>query len=304
MGSAVITEGVDLSAVWPEVSRRLSRYLQSQGTQPEDAEDAVQECALRLLDGAVPWTSADDLLPWCITVARRHLIDLSRKRARLVPPQFDEVVAENDVHREVSARLSLQAVVAAWPQLSPRERASLADAAAGSAQRSESRREAVRDNVARHRARKRLQVLIASALSGLLGALGLARRRGPAACAACSVTVVSAVAVVSVLSLPSPTDGGHPDQGSAAHARRAVLTAKLTANTHPRTRPVGHSRVLPAPGRRQATRPVATTPVRLAAVHPAAGYQVTVIGHDSATPHPWGSVCFGGLPLVPDTCVD
>jgi RNA polymerase sigma factor (sigma-70 family) len=147
--------------VWPQVSRRLQRTLMKRGTPPADAEDLVQETAVRALQAAVPFDSADDLFGWSLVVARRLAIDAHRRHRLILDVDVPDRAGPHIVDRQVEARLSLEAVAAALAELSPRDRRALLAVVDGTG---DDRREAVRINVQRHRARARLRVRLGELL--------------------------------------------------------------------------------------------------------------------------------------------
>jgi DNA-directed RNA polymerase specialized sigma24 family protein len=199
MSSSAYAE--QLAAVWPEVRVRLHRYLASQRVQHDLAEDIVQEVALRALRGEVHFEQADDLLPWCITVARRLKVDHHRRAARLVGPVDEALPDVIDVSDAAVARMRLRSLPAAFRRLSVADRTALVERPTPGADRREITRLAVR----RHRARGRLARLLPGAV-GLAGLRSWLRSHRVA-----GATLVAAVLVVPLLppvATPSFGDGG------------------------------------------------------------------------------------------------
>ena len=198
LNAAVITDSPAVPAtgspslewVWPDVDRMLTRMLRRQGASRHECEDIVQETAARVVATGIPYVDADDLFRWASTVARRVLIDMRRKDTKLddaPPPER----SYGDVHSAIESRLTLDAIHDALPKLSSQDRDAIlsgldTDQGSGSL----SRKEAVRLNVQRHRARERLRLL----LGGLAGVLGWCWRRRPH-----TKTTVTAFAAVPVL---------------------------------------------------------------------------------------------------------
>jgi hypothetical protein len=172
----VITESSPpgLEEVWPEVSRRLTQCLRARGASSALTEDVVQETALRALQARVTFTSADDLMRWARVVAGRLVVDAHRRRRFITDAELPDRAAPDDVLRQVQGRLALEAVGGAMRILSPAEREALLDADPLHAPNS--RREAVKLNVRRHRVRVGLRSVVDGILGILLG-LGLRIRR-------------------------------------------------------------------------------------------------------------------------------
>ncbi len=124
----VITHHGAVRDVWPHLAKRLSAYLRRRGASWHDTDDIVQECALRVLSREVAFADADDLMSWCLTVARNVHVDLHRGQGRLSTESVPDRPADGDVHEEVASRLRLQAVVDAWPRLSPADQRVLVEA--------------------------------------------------------------------------------------------------------------------------------------------------------------------------------
>lgn len=295
----LITGYATVQDVWPHVAKRLSASLRQRGASTHDTDDLVQECALRLLSREVPFTDAGDLLTWCFTVVRHAHIDLHRGRARLMAEAVPDLPATVDVHDEVVARLRLQSVVKAWPQMSALDRRVLAQAVQEMPTPAP-RREAVRLYVQRNRARQRLHALIA-ALVWILGLVGRSVRRQVMPLTALTA---AAVAVVTLARLPTPPHGAGEVQESpvalsppASFINEAVVSfeARLIQPilALPKRQPsvTGSGR----PGPKSSARMLASTQAP-------GGYGAEVTSHDRPASG-GGLICVGDLPALPDTCV-
>jgi hypothetical protein len=165
-----------LEVVWPEVHRRLLRFLHARGTDASAAEDIVQEVALRVVALDVPYESADDLMRWAATAARNLAIDQWRADSRYGAVPLEEAASAVDVDETVEHRLRLEAVGQSWMQLSERDREALRSGALGT--KASSRSESVRWAVQRHAARARLTAMI-DGVVGVLAWLGAKLRYRP-----------------------------------------------------------------------------------------------------------------------------
>lgn len=276
---------------WPLLAKRLSAYLRRRGASWHDIDDIVQECAVRVLSREVPFTDVDDLLAWCLTVVRNAHVDLHRGHGRLAAEDVPDMPASVDVHEEVAARLRLDTVVAAWPQLSAADRLVLTEAAMG-VPAPRGRREAVRLYVRRNRARQRLQALTA-ALVGVLAVLGRNARRH-----VLPLTTLTSTAAVTFLWLsPVPSQGSPapplvPDAPAGQAAVRSAHARPASPSGH-----VAGRRVAPQPPQRAR----GGARVLVAAQGPE-GYGAELTSHER--PASGGSlVCVGDLPLLADTCL-
>jgi DNA-directed RNA polymerase specialized sigma24 family protein len=106
--------GVTFAVAWAEVSPRLAGYLRKRGNVSADVDDLLQIVAERVLVNQVSFESADDLLHWCLTVARNLDIDRHRSAARHPPAGLDAVVEPPDtsgLEERVMWRLRLAATL-------------------------------------------------------------------------------------------------------------------------------------------------------------------------------------------------
>jgi RNA polymerase sigma factor (sigma-70 family) len=275
----------------------LRRYLSRRGALPADADDLIQECAVRVLAHQPTFEDADDLVRWCLPVVRNLHVDAHRRDVRqVVTDDVPEQVQLRDVVQDsVLQRIELQSVLTAMHQLSPRDREAIVG---DSGARPADRREAVKLNVRRHRARQRLAALIAS-VAGILGSLG---RRGSGALAPAGsavlagFVVVAGVATGSAVLLPTTHDGtdtavrvGHTQVASAFHPGLARATAGRSA-----TRPRGEAE--PSAARR-----VARSSAQQLVAAPT-GDRVTV-AHSTSRPVAGALVCVTGAPQAGQVCV-
>jgi hypothetical protein len=284
---------------WPFMRKRLLRFLRSRGISAHAAEDAVQDVAERLLTRQVPHTDVEDLMRWCMTVARNSAIDQHRRVRRSVPLDYRDADADDgsELVDTVEARIRLDRVLRALGTMSYEDArcvmASIDDEIVEVAS------PALRAR--RHRLRRRLSELV-----GGFGLIGVAVRAlrprvartgvGLGSAAMASVALVTAV-------VGGPPFATSPDHirlhsthatvrtvpvadGSAAVRRSRATTATVTVRTATRGSAGAHS---PAP-----------PPLHLRT--PDKGGTVDVQTHDRA-PSDRGLVCVGGLVYVDDFCV-
>jgi hypothetical protein len=248
----------------------------------------VQAVAERLLTRDVAFTTADDLLPWCIVVARNLTVDLARHAARHSAPHPLPEQAVSSTEEAVWQRLRVERTLSALRTLSARDQdlilAGLTEDRAGAL--------TGRDRVARHRARTRLLRLVGpAALAGVLGRIVRgARTAVPVTAVAVGLAVTCDLAtVVGPPSGPTPVQVMVPAQ--------LVQAAQAESGQAPRPRP---ARVADSPrpgsvaGGDRHVVPVLSTPDQ--------GHTVVVTGHDRG-PSDAGLVCVEGLPVVSRTCL-
>jgi DNA-directed RNA polymerase specialized sigma24 family protein len=276
--------------------KRLLRFLRSRGISDHAAEDAIQDVAERLLTRQVPHTDIDDLMRWCMTVARNSAIDQHRRVRRSVPLDYrsDDTAEACELVDLVAARMRLDAVVRALQQMSHEDLRCVMDVVEGDAAVASP---ALRAR--RHRVRRRLSNLVGG--FGLIGAVARALRpRAGRATLGLGSAAVATVALVTVVVLPQPAAGpahvrlhvapataGGPTAGPSASAGRPSAAAARSASTH-----------LPAPVR--VARPAGPGALHLRT--PDKGGTVDVKGHDRGSSDR-GVVCVTGLKYVEDICV-
>ncbi|MDT7570040.1 MAG: polymerase sigma-70 factor, subfamily [Actinomycetota bacterium] len=221
----VITNDAELAEVWPEASRALRAYLRSRGASPQDADDLVQECAIRILRASPAFVDAADLLRWCLPVVRNLSVDLHRRGHRELPVEcLPDRPVGRDVADDVSHSLELRRVLRAMQQLRPSDRDVIVAHVEQDQQGPLDRKSAVRLNVQRHRARQRLLARLA-AVFGACVAFG---RRAPRAALPAALPVALVVGLMSA---------GPGVAGSGASAPRE---SSLTRTPAVRAPAVGH----------------------------------------------------------------
>lgn len=185
----------------------LIKRLRAFGATPADAEDAAQDALLKAWERSVRYENDQDLLRWCLVVARNFHIDGMRRGNRVVPltdRQCDMAATEMDA---VELRQILALVRAALPTLTPAERRSL------TADVSPDRAGQVRVAVARHRARQRLKRAVGP-LAAALSASGYLLRK----CAPATVTMSAVVAAALLPGLLPPSAVPQPTQAMPPEA--------------------------------------------------------------------------------------
>jgi RNA polymerase sigma factor (sigma-70 family) len=307
-GDVVVAEGsrvegsvitASLEAVWSDVGVRLRRYAMSRGASAAEADDIAQEVALRALQRDVSFTSSEDVLPWCICVARNLIVDNARRHAREVPTaEVPDQRSTEDVPRQVFAKLEMRRTVQAVKGLSEADQASIRRIFAHDIGRD--RRTAVRENVRRLRARERL----CKAMLGIAAVFGycwrrVAGRRGFITVAAMPVVVLAALTGPLGLIAPvvwPPAKTPQPVQ-LTVHDPPAGL-ARSGPNEGAR-RSAGHRAALSGP---PATASHANAGMTLAAP---SGDRVFIRPAERPPDHPNAIICVGGIPTLEEpACVD
>lgn len=283
-----------LDDVWRTVEPRLRRYLLARRVPAVDVDDVVQEVALRVLVHSPDYDGADDLLPWCITVARNVATDAVRAGARRAPADLTpDVPAADDVEGQVAARLELERTLAALKTLTFPDQRAIVEGIDQS-RPCHDRTTSVRLAVRRHRARQRLLALLAAIAAWAWGSLRRLRpttvvmAAGPLALAASISVALPSISVVP----PAPAALRAPDVtrppgslllqdnllGSSLPAAGANATVhrSLTAEDPPRTPTLGAS--LPT------------------------GDGVLVHAEGEDTDRRRGSLCVEGFPVVGARC--
>ena len=193
--------------------------LRRRGIGLHAAEDATQEAGSRVLANGIRFVDADDLRRWVQTVAWRVAIDESRRQAR-----YDgggtavDAASGQEVAAEVEHRLRLAATSKAWRTLSAADREAIIGEVDGV--RPLTRKEAVRMNVRRHRARARLLAMI----EGVAGVVTFPFRRArklTAAAAVAAALPITALVLPFVDDHPGPAGSG-AGQGAGPAGDRGV----------------------------------------------------------------------------------
>lgn len=296
---AVITDAPQLADIWLEAAPALGAFLRSRGCSPQDADDLVQECAIRVLRSRPTFADTADLLRWCLPVVRNLSVDLHRKGRREVSVEvMPDRPAVGDVANDVVVALELRRVLQALQQLRPSDREAIV-AHVGPEQSSSAldRRQAVRRNVQLHRARQRLLARLAAVL-GICAALG--RRMGRAATPAALPLALAVALLTTVLG----GTAGRSGSSSAPGHTRVVRAGESSPASHrvpasqlpPRRRPAAvqvalHPRATRRPSEK-ATVVAVTTPEGVTA-RLAAG----------KARQPGTFVCVRDAEPLPDVCI-
>lgn len=186
--------------LWPRVVPVLRARLRRRGVPASCLDDVLQETALAAWRGGVAFHDEAHLLAWATTVSRRLAIGDYRRRRRLESGEPLETIVD-DLEAQALARLDLGRVLTAIGDLSPQERIDLV----ATAPTQVDRKEAVRVNVRRHRARQKLLLLV----GGLGSALGLVVRRLRLVAPAPVAVLSAVVAVLGFVAGGITPGGGH-----------------------------------------------------------------------------------------------
>ena len=283
-----------LASVWPEVSRRLHGYLLQRGAPRESAADVVQETGLRAFERGVTFVDADDLLRWCVTVARNLDIDRRRDEARQTSFETNPRVADRlPLEELVSVRLELAAALKAMTSLSERDRQMILDGinAQGSADG--------KSRVARHRARQRLARLIALPAGVLVVLMRGCRRlagtgRDPLVWSTSAFVIGTAALVVAPILGP-----GLQRTPAIPTPRAAVLVEPHTQQVVSGRRTVQRIRVRSTPNTRRGHQRGETQPIFET---PDPNHTVAVTSHPRGTADA-GVVCIDDFPVVGHGCL-
>ena len=196
---------IDVATAWAVARPRVRAAVAARGAQPADADDVVQEVAVRALASDRQFRSEEHFVRWCCRVAINLRIDAVRRARRIAPPLDADAPGIADTARDAERRMALDRLATVINELAPEEQRLLFEATP-----TDSRRDAVRLAVRRHRLRARLAAMV----DGLAGAFAFVRhvsRRTPAS-ARLSVAAVPVVVVgmaIAPLLLPQ---GGAPPQ--------------------------------------------------------------------------------------------
>lgn len=277
-----------LVEVWPQVSRRLQAFLRKRHLSPADVDDIVQSVAERALRHDVSFRDADQLLHWCLTVARNLDVDRHRTLTRRHEAELEEI-PEGPGHTSpedrVLTRLRLHHTIEALKCLRQPDREAITRSLNASEPASG------RERVALHRARVRLLELVGPPAVVLV--CGRKLLRSLTQPAAVSTTVTAAFVVAGVLGQWEPQLITEPA------GDRAVTTAPVT------DRPGGPSgRVVGVAARPRDPLPAVAprpAPVRERTVIAVPGGSASVRGHDRRSQDA-GVVCLRDLPVLP-VCV-
>jgi hypothetical protein len=295
-----VLTGPRLPEVWHVVEPRLRRYLLARRVPRGEIDDVVQEVALRILVKGPRYDSGEDLLPWCLTVARNVATDAARAGARQVPVDvLPDQASGDDVAAEVASRLELERTLAALRGLTLSDQAAIVDGLDQPVAKQD-RATSVRLAVRRHRARQRL---LASLAAVTAWAWASCRRLRPATVVTAAAPLVLAASFSTALLVPGPQLV--PPQQVAAVDQPALPASGATA---------------PATAGREGAEPAAhgprTTTAANLAPHDGAsdssevvewslptGDELRLGTEEGSTTRPRGSVCVQDLQVVPDECL-
>jgi len=207
--TAVITAEL-FAEHWASIAQDVHGTLLRRGVRPEDAADVVQEVACRALSRGVQFDGPGGLRRWAYTVARNLVVEQARRDARVELLPDPDVQVTDDVAVLVERRAVTTNVARAFRRLSSGDQEVLRRAAAGAQVGEQPRKEAVRVNVRRYRARQRLMAMC----EGLLALLGWLVRR-PARLAIRVAAVAAATVCLAIVLWSAVTHDGHgPATGS------------------------------------------------------------------------------------------
>jgi hypothetical protein len=187
-----------------------------------DVDDVVQEVAFRALSDLQRFESEEHLVRWCCRVAINLHIDATRRQRRVSPDPPPEVAAPHDTAVTVERRMALEKLMGGIAGLSPEEQQLLFAPATA-----DSRREAVRLAVRRHRLRARLAAL----LEGVVVFFALLRRASRNLSTPTKVAIAATPVVAGLLLAPlAIAPHSHPQADTASEP-----AVELRAGTSPPT---------------------------------------------------------------------
>lgn len=285
---AALNAHTRLAQEWPRVEVGLRRVLRARQVSPDDADDFMQEVAVRIIREDVIFASAEDLLPWATTVVRNLHVSATRLHCNRKRSEWPADVPSRtpDVADIVHWRIALSQTLAELDGLSEAKRASIVGHLDGQV----TGREAGRVAVMRHRARQDLR----KALPGIIGAVAAVagRLRRPLTTGG---TMVATACVAVWALLPPEASLAVPDAGPSEVIRPAVTQARETPAASS-TREQTETR---AP--RRAPRMVTSTaPPPNVLLDPLPGSGVFVEQEERQGPQPL--VCLDDFPVVEHLC--
>jgi hypothetical protein len=224
--------------------------------QVADVDDIVQEVAIRAL--REQFDTPDHMVRWCCRVAINLHIDSTRRVRRISSEPLVEHVAPHNVPETVERRLALDAVLAQMAGLSKDDQALLLQLPP-----TDSRKEAVRLAVRRHRLRARLAALVEGVLAGVPGLRRILHSESlPVRVAVVAVPVIAVLTVLPFVATlpPGSSTVDQPNRGTLVQSRTpAARNAKQT---------VVPSTAVPLQGRAGATSPASSSRT-IMELHPA-----------------------------------
>lgn len=197
----------------PRVVSGLKGFLRARGVTGCEIEDYVQEALGRAVAKRITYSTPDELLAWCMVVARNLVVDESRKMARRRHLTLVEEPV-GDAEADALSKLGAVAVLDALRRLSVADREALTTRVVP-----QDRRESNRLAQRRTRARVRLRTLMGGALAALWLPSRRVWRAGPA-----GMVTVSCVAITLAQTIaPAPSPSRPPSIGSpSAHIQDSV----------------------------------------------------------------------------------
>ncbi|KIC35509.1 RNA polymerase sigma factor SigZ [Leisingera sp. ANG-M7] len=106
--------------IWPQYRSRLRAFLRSRVSNPEDAEDLLQEISIKVFTGLPALEDSAKLKPWLFQTAQRTIIDHYRKGARAKSVHPDDLWYTSD---DPAVRQDLEHCVEPFIQSLPAETA-------------------------------------------------------------------------------------------------------------------------------------------------------------------------------------
>lgn len=184
-----------IGASWPQVERPLRSSLAARGVSLAEIDDLVQETAVRALECEAAFEDAEHLRRWCFFVARRLIVDSHRRNRRAAPLEEAVATACSGAQRsleQVEDRDVLRRVAESIPQMRPADQAALRQSSPDEPTATAADRN--RANVARHRARGRLRLLVGP-FAAIAGACSSALRRPRGAATAVALPALVALSI-------------------------------------------------------------------------------------------------------------
>lgn len=208
---------MDIGAAWPAALAQVSAVLRARGVQAPDVDDVAQEVAVRALRTSREFDSDEHFVAWCCRVAINLQIDAARRQRRVSPEPPSDAEGHHDTAATAERRMALDVLADRIAELPEEERRLLFDA-----EPTESRRDAVRLAVRRHRLRARLAALVEGMVAGVAWVRRLRFPRHLSTPTKASLAAAPLVAVAMMLGplatdqTPSGVPAVVPDAGGVA----------------------------------------------------------------------------------------
>ena len=280
-----------LGEVWPDVNVKLRALLRARG-EIADADDIVQEVAVRVLQSGVTFTDAADLYPWAAAVARNLHVSRLRERARIVGvDSIPTQQAADDVAESAHWRHVWTAALTHLTEMSAEDRRVLLDPLL-ERDPANSTPEPGRVSVRRHRARASLRGRLRGLLGALLplgGAWRLIRRQGTAVIGSATLSAALIITAGSGAWNAQPRPTQNPLRNGLGRIDAVVTTSPAIPGRV-------HTATPPAPG---PTRAVLANNDRHLTLQPGSAPGVRVDETHAGGPRP--IACLHG-PLVEGLC--